>query len=526
MKKNWRSVPAVPEGLLAAALQAQQEGVFIARRRSAGEAMEIVFANENFCAMTGYTAESIAGRGPGFLHADRSDVTKIIRWRRAAAVGKPLRGEGYLLRKDGATIHAAWSFSVIPAEKSASRRGKGRARPSITHFVATYRDITEKRRLQEALVHAQRLDAVGRLAGGVAHDFNNLLSVINGYCQLLAGQVVGQPQVLKEVEEIHQAGQKAAVLTRQLLAFGRRQPLKVRIVNLNRFISSNADILARLLGESGRLELQLDPNIGQVRIDPVQFQQVLFNLTLNARDAMQQRGWVAITTSRRKLKLGFNRRFTDAPPGDYVCVTIRDNGIGMTEEIQKQLFEPFFTTKPEGKGTGLGLSLVHGVIQQSGGFITVKSGPAEGSTFEILLPETQVREDSSHRRAVIEPLPSTRGHESVLLVEDDDVVRKMVTGILTADGYRVVAMKTPDEALRRARHSPLPPQLLITSFTAEADRLARTLHQFEPNLRVLSTTSRGSPESLGWLKRVRWIHLPKPYALSELLKAARALLDA
>jgi PAS domain S-box-containing protein len=516
VKKNWRpATPVVPEALLGAALRAQDEGVFIARRGTTAAELEIIFANENFCAMTGYTTAGLTGRNPAFLHADKADGKKIARWRSGARAGRPLAGEGYLLRKDGTTIHAAWNLSVIPT-------ARGRA----THIVATYRDTTEKRRLQEALVHAQRLDAVGRLAGGVAHDFNNLLSVINGYCQILAGQVTDQPRVLKEIEEIHQAGQKAAALTRQLLAFGRRQPLKVRVINLNRFVSNNADILARLLGEAGRLELDLDPTIGQVRVDPAQIQQVLLNLTLNARDALRKHGRVVIGTARRRVKSGLNRRFTDAPPGAYVCLAVSDNGTGMSQETQKQLFEPFFTTKPEGKGTGLGLSLVHGVVQQSGGFINVKSELSQGSTFEILLPETNLRENAAERNAAIEPLPSTRGHETVLLVEEDEVVRKMVTGILTADGYHVAAVATPALALREARHLHQPAQLLIASFSGEGDRFARTLHAAEPGLRVLCTTARENPPALSWLKRSRWAHLPKPYALSELLKATRALLDA
>ncbi|MDB6167287.1 MAG: sensor hybrid histidine kinase [Verrucomicrobia bacterium] len=505
----------MPDALLAAALRAQDDGVLIARQGRAADRLEIIFANENFCAMTGYTADALTGRAPGFLHADKAEAKKIVRWHAGAPQGRPLAGEGFLLRKDGTSIHAAWNFSVIPT-----------ARHRAAHIVGTYRDTTEKRRLQEALVHAQRLDAVGRLAGGVAHDFNNLLSVITGYCQILAGQVMGQPQLLKEVEEIHQAGLKAAALTRQLLAFGRRQPLKIRVLNLNRFVTANADILARLLGEAGRLELDLDPTVGQVRVDPTQFQQVLLNLTLNARDALRREGLVTISTGHRTIKTGRNRRLTDAPPGTYACLTVADNGTGMSAATQEQLFEPFFTTKPEGKGSGLGLSLVHGIVQQSGGFITVKSELSAGSTFEIFLPETNLREDPLDRRSSVEPLPSTLGHEVVLLVEEDDVVRKMVTGILTADGYRVVATKTPATALRESRQLRAPVQLLIANLGGGGEDLARALQATEPKFRVLSTSTRENDTPLAGLKRNRWAHLPKPYALSELLKAARSLLDA
>ena len=516
MKPAWRpAAPGLSDALLSAALRAQDEGVLIARQTRGGEGLEIIFANEALCAMCGRTAAALAGHGPGLLHADRSDLAKIKRWRRLAQPGRPLGGEGHLLRKDGSTLHTAWSFSVIPT-------ARGRA----THVVATYRDTTEKRRLQEALMHAQRLDAVGRLAGGVAHDFNNLLSVINGYCQILAGQAAGQPQILREVGEIHQAGRKAAALTRQLLAFGRRQPLKVRVINPNRFIRSQADILSRLLDQHGRLDLDLNPSVGQIRIDPAQLQQVLLNLTLNARDALRRNGKVVIATARRRVRSGLNRRFTDNPPGDYVCISVRDNGTGMSAATQAKLFEPFFTTKPEGKGSGLGLSLVHGVVQQSGGFITVKSELGHGSTFEIMLPETQLAESPADRRASIDPLPSTRGHEAVILVEENDVVRKMVTGILTADGYQVLAAKTSEAALREARRLKRPAKLLITNLTGRHDALARTLHRAMPSLRVLSTTSRENAVALDWMKKNRWAHLPKPYALSDLLKAVRELLDS
>jgi PAS domain S-box-containing protein len=489
--------------------------VFIASRGSAAAGLKIQFANEGLGSITGYPPAALAGRRHGFLHGEKTDVAKIMKWQKTARPGSPYTGEGYLRRKDGSVIYAAWNYSVIPATSGRS-----------SHVVANYRNITEKRRLQEALVHAQRLDAVGRLAGGVAHDFNNLLSVINGYSQILAADLADRPQALKGIEVIHRAGQKAATLTRQLLAFGRREPLKARVINVNEFVRANADILARLLGDAGRLELALAPQIGRVRTNPAQFQQVLLNLILNARDALRQNGCVVIRTACREIISGLNRRATDAPPGRYVCLSITDNGIGMDEATQQQLFEPFFTTKPSGEGTGLGLALVYGVVQRNGGFITVKSEVAAGSTFEILLPETGEPLSAPERAATVEPLPATRGHETVLLVEDDDVVRKMVAGILTADGYRVIAVKNPAAALRESRSLPKPVQLLIAGLSGEGLKLARTLQAVEPELRVLCTTPRENATAPSWLKASRRDYLPKPYALSELLKAARQLLDA
>ena len=251
---------SVPATLLAAALRAQSEGVFIASCTCGPNGLKILFVNDSFCLMTGRAAADLIGRPHGSLHADRREVSRVRQWLRSASRGRPLIGDGFLIRGDGANISTAWSFSPLM-----DPRGR------LTHVIATYRDQTEKRRLQEALVHAQRLDAVGRLAGGVAHDFNNLLSVINGYCEMLAAHVAANPQALREVAEIHHAGRKAAALTQQLLAFSRRQPLNARVINLNTLVLDNAAILQRLLGTAGRLELddelELDGRVERQRRD-------------------------------------------------------------------------------------------------------------------------------------------------------------------------------------------------------------------------------------------------------------------
>lgn len=512
-KKKKSAAPRVPAALLAAALRAQSEGVFIAVRGRGRQGLKIVFANDSFCAMSGYSAKALVGRPHGVLHADKSDLDRLQRWLPRAQPGQPLVGDGFLVRADGSTITAAWSFDPLVD-----------ARGHVTHVVATYRDQTERRRLHEALVHAQRLDAVGRLAGGVAHDFNNLLSVINGYCEMLAAHVSANPQAMREVAEIHNAGRKAAALTQQLLAFSRRQPLDIRPVNLNALVRDNAEILGRLLGTAGRLEFELADDLANTRTDPAQFQQVILNLVLNARDALRDHGRIVVSTANREIKPGQNRRATDTPPGRYVVLTVTDNGTGMDADTQKHLFEPFFTTKPEGKGTGLGLALVYGVVQQSGGFIAVRSAVLVGSTFEIMLPAST--EPVEAPPAPVAPLPSLRGNESVLLVEEDDVVRKMVEGMLTADGYRVVAVRTfadvrADEAPARPLH------LLVANLAGDGEKAARRLLAEHPALRVLCTSQDGRPPAdYPWLPAARRAAIGKPYALSELLRAARKLLDA
>lgn len=518
MKKTTRTAPArspVPPALLAAALRAQGDGVVISRIGRDASRPKIVFANDSFLAMTGCTLAELTERPQLALHADKGDLAKLREWSRKAEPGRLLSGEGYLLRRDGSTLYSTWNFSAVP---------NPRGRP--VHLITSYRDTTEKRRLQEALVHSQRLDAVGRLAGGVAHDFNNLLSVINGYCEMLAAQVADRPQALREVNEIHRAGLRAATLTRQLLAFGRRQPMDARVINFNRIVQDNAEIMARLIGSAGRLELQLAKDLGNVRADPTQFQQVLLNLVINARDALRDRGVITISTSNREIKPGLNRRVTDAPPGRYVSLAVTDNGTGMDAETQKHLFEPFFTTKPEGKGTGLGLALVYGIVQQSNGYILVRSAVLAGSTFEILLPEAREPEQAAAIAKPIAPLPATRGHETLLLIEEDAVVRKMVSGMLTADGYRVLSAAAPDEAADLARQSDRPVELMIGALEDAGEALARELHQMDADLRLLCIGNHGEATGVDWLPANRQATLTKPFALSEVLRSVRALLDA
>ncbi len=512
-KKNVRR-PSVPAALLAAALRAQSAGVFLAERRPGAKGLRIIFVNDGICALTGRAARDLIGRAPGELHDEPAELAPLPAWWRRALPGQSLVGEGFLRRPDGTTVSVAWCFDLL-----------GDARGRMTHVVAAYRDQSEKRRWQEALVHAQRLDAVGRLAGGVAHDFNNLLSVINGYCEMLAAHVAANPQALREVAEIHAAGRKAAALTQQLLAFSRRQPFDRRVINLNDLVRENAGILTRLVGEAGTVDFELAADLANVRTDPAQFQQVLLNLVLNARDALRARGRVTIATANREVHGALHRRATDTPPGRYVALSVSDNGTGMDAETQKHLFEPFFTTKPEGKGTGLGLALVYGVVQQSGGFITVKSSLFVGSAFEILLPVERAPADVPALAPAVPALPATRGTESVLFIERDEVVRKMVAGMLGADGYRVLAVESTEAAARELRDG-RSVRLLIANTLGAGEKFARQLHARLPELRMICTGDHAGGPPFKWLRPERQAMLPKPYALSEMLKLARRVLDA
>lgn len=514
-----RTAPVSSEplsGLLSAALGSLGEGVLVLARPLRKSGFPIVYANDAFCRMSGYTAEELTAATHGLVHVEPTDRERIALWTKADGAEHPLSGESYLRRKDGHMFSAAWTFSRVRGVK----QGPG-------HIVVIYRDTTERRGLQRVQGHTQRLEAVGRLAAGVAHDFNNLISVINGYCQILSPMLEGNPKALHEVTQIHNAGRKAADLTRQLLAFGRRQPFALRVIELNQFVRDNEPALSRLLGAAGTLELELADAPNCVQTDPEQFQQVLFNLVLNARDALRDKGVVTLRTERRKVSAGLNRRATDPAPGDYVVLTVSDNGTGMDKETQDHLFEPFFTTKPNGKGSGLGLATVYGVVQQSNGFINVSSEILVGSTFEIVLPVAGEHAEPV-KVAPIESAPavhSTRGHETVCVVEADAVLRKMAAGMLTSEGYRVIDAANPEETKQRISDLGKPVQLLVINLNSEGEKLAKSLHKTGA-LRVLDTCDRNAWRTLTWLPSGHQAALPRPFALSELLKAARRLLDA
>jgi len=505
-----------PAPLLVAAVHAQSEGVLIIEKRWSRKGPNIIFANESLSAMTGFTVVDLRTLGLLGLHADAADLARLKDWAARLESGSVFSGEGSLVRKDQSSFFAAWNYCPVFDEE---RR--------VTHIVATFRDLTEKRRLHEELVHSQRLDAVGRLAGGVAHDFNNLLSVITGYCEILATKPHIRRHATRELEEIYQASQKAATLVRQLLAFSRRQAMNPKVINLNQLVRDNAEILSRLLKPAKSLKLSLDDEAVNVRIDPAHLQQVLLNLTINARDALADGGRVTLTTSLREITVESASEYGTVPTGRYAVLSVHDNGSGMDRDTQAHLFEPFFTTKETGQGTGLGLALVYGVVQQSGGHIRVQSEPRVGTTFEIFLPE--VREPVQAVQTTIPTLPGTPGRETVLLVEEDDVIRKMIASILTADGYTMLTERTPEDGLDIARRLGRPIDLLITQTPGPTDKkgekLIRALYAKHPRIRVL-TTGNLDCTPISFVNSEAIAYVNKPFALSALIKAVRTLLDA
>ena len=321
-------------------------------------------------------------------------------------------------------------------------------------------DISERRALEQQVRQGQKMEAIGRLAGGIAHDFNNLLGVIIGYGDLVLEQAGVDNPLIKPVEQIRKAADRASVLTRQLLAFSRQQVLEMKVLNLNEVVAEMANMLPRLLGEDIHLETILDPALGQVKADQGQIEQVIMNLAVNARDAMPGGGGLLIQTRNAQLEEGLAYKQPAMVPGEYVMILVKDTGMGMDAQTQAHIFEPFFTTKERGKGTGLGLATVYGFVKQSGGYVWVKSELGVGTTFTIYLP--QVSETVEQNGTSTETAAPSRGAGIILLVEDEEMLRTLTRSILEQSGYTVLEACDGMEAVDIAREHKGPIHLLLT----------------------------------------------------------------
>ncbi len=311
--------------------------------------------------------------------------------------------------------------------------------------VYTIRDLTKQRQLEEELAQSRKMDAIGQLAGGVAHDFNNLLTVIMSYSSLLLGDIETTDPRRQDVQEISDAAERAAALTGQLLAFSRKQVMHTRPISINTVINGLEKMLRRLIGEDIELAISCGDPLHLVNADPGQLEQVVINLSVNARDAMPNGGKLRITTSNAKLPPDSRGKRAEAPPNGYVMLEVADTGVGMTREIQQRVFEPFFTTKEQGKGTGLGLATVYGIVKQSGGEVRLHSEPMSGTTFRIFFPALSTAAES--QPAVAESQIVPRGDETVLIVEDDAALRALAARVLESSGYKVLLARNGVEAL-------------------------------------------------------------------------------
>jgi two-component system cell cycle sensor histidine kinase/response regulator CckA len=468
----------------------------------ANNGADILFVNAAFCALTGYTAAGIEGKNIRLLHGPRTDLAGLHRTQpgRSSDGGSE---EGWLYRKSGVEFFARWNFRPI------NRRANG-------PLIVVFHDHTEFWRQREALLQSQKLDTLGLLAGGVAHDFNNLISLINGYCQMLVPKVAGQLEVEREVKEIHRAGLKAAAVTRQILEFSRRQATAPAVVNFNTLIREVAEIIRRACGDTIALELRLASDLGNARINPTHFQQVLLNLCFNAREAMPEGGHLLIRTYNHFIPTSLKDSRPGLGAGSHVAMEVIDQGTGIAPAVRPHIFEPFYTTKPH--GTGLGLATARGLIRQAHGHIAVRSTSPQGTCFEVILPETAEAEQPT--LATLDRLPATAGTEAILLIEPEETLRRMIAGILATDGYSVTEAATPREAARRGAS----PQLVIVDAGSEASRqLVADLLKVNPALRLIGVGDR-LPDLPG-LAPTAVAHLPKPFALSTLLQQIRGLLD-
>jgi nitrogen-specific signal transduction histidine kinase/ActR/RegA family two-component response regulator len=389
-------------------------------------------------------------------------------------------------------------------------------------------DITERKRLEDQLRRAQKMEAVGQLAGGVAHDFNNLLMVIQGYSEVMLARLDPAEPLRKNAEEIQKATERAASLTRQLLAFSRMQVLRPKILDLNAVLAEMGKMLPRLIREDIELRIVPGASLGSVKADQSQIEQVILNLLVNARDAMPRGGKLTIETASAELNDEYARGHTGVRPGKYAMLAVSDTGVGMDSETQAHIFEPFFTTKELGKGTGLGLATVYGIVKQSSGWIWVYSEVGKGTTFKIYLPQVDERvqpPESSKTRSL-----APGGTETILVVEDQDSIRELTREFLKGSGYTMLEARDGSEALQLAERYKGVIDLLVTDVVMPkmgGRELAHRLSAVRPLIKVLymsgyAENSAAEPDILD--QNSVW--LQKPFPLDSLLHKVREVLDA
>ncbi len=476
-----------------------------------------VTTNDKFCDIAGYAcAEILAHRWQDLTHPDDLEAG-LESTRRMVATHEPFSVEKRFIRGDGSvvwtnlTISPMWPAGLPP-----------------TFHICVAQDITAQRQLEEQYRQAQKLESVGRLAGGVAHDFNNLLTVILSCAEELTEAVeAGSPVAREPVEEIRAAGKRAADLTRQLLAFARKQIIDPVPLDLNALVRGAEGLLARVLGEDVELVVTLEPDLWPVLCDPGQLERVIVNLAVNARDAMPKGGSLTLATSNADVEACHVAMAPERLPGQWVRLTVCDTGTGMSPDVKEHLFEPFFTTKPRGSGTGLGLATVHGIVEQSGGHLHVRSEPGLGTTFEVCLPRTFEAVTSGRSSP---SRGATRGTETVLLVEDDPLVREVTARSLRDGGYQLLVAASGRDALALRADDLARVRLLVTDVVMpgqDGASLGKELCRRRPGLRVLYVSGYTHDAIARRVVLDPGVHfLHKPFTAPALLALVRSILDS
>jgi PAS domain S-box-containing protein len=442
------------------------------------------FFNDATCKLLQYSKNELMGMN-NRQYMDKENAKKVFKvFNQVYITGKPSKGFDYeIIKKDGSKGHIEVSVSLIKDSEGQS-----------IGFRVLARDITErkqaereKKKLEIQFQHVQKMEAIGTLASGVAHDFNNLLTTISMSAELALIKFVKDNRLRTIIEDIKKATQRGASLTSQLLAFSRRQVIRPNVLNLNEGLRDIGKMLERLIGEDIELNVVTDPGLWNVKADPGQIDQVIMNLSINARDAMPKGGKLTIETSNVDLRADYFRDHgVEELPGPYVMLAVSDTGLGIDKKTESHIFEPFFTTKEKGKGTGLGLSTVYGIIKQSGGYIWVYSEPGQGSTFKVYLPKWEGDSDSGKKG--LKPIGEVRGSETVLIVEDDDMLRNLAKKILHLYGYMGLEARDGNDALRVSEEYKGSIQLMVTDVVMpemSGRELADRIQPLRPEMKIL-----------------------------------------
>ncbi|NJN97061.1 MAG: PAS domain S-box protein [Anaerolineales bacterium] len=436
----------------------------------------IIYVNPAFERNSGYSQAEVLGQNPRLLKSNQHDDAFYARLWATISAGQVWRGQFVNKKKNGVFYTEEASITPVRDENGV-----------IVSYVGLQRDVTHELQLEEQYRQAQKMEAIGRLSGGVAHDFNNLLVVINGYSELLLNRHLDTASPFRKyVEEIIKAGERAAGLTQQLLAFSRKQVLQPKVLNLNETVAQTEKMLRRLIGEDIDFVTHLEPGLGEVKADPGQIEQIILNLGVNARDAMPRGGKLIIETDNVEFDETYISQHAEVKPGHYVMLTVSDTGLGMDAATKARIFEPFFTTKDQGRGTGLGLATVYGIVKQSGGDIWVYSEVGRGTTFKVYLP--RVDEVMPRLEQPVAPVAVAGGDETVLLVEDEMMVRTLARQVLELRGYTVLEAEHGQAALRLAQQHPSI-HLLLTDLIMPGGltgrELAEQLEPLYPEMKVL-----------------------------------------